>query len=323
MRPRRGTLTPALVEALKHFQIRHGEKPDGVLGAATLNQLTRPLERRVRQIVLTMERWRWMPTEFVTAPIIVNIPQFRLFAFESTADSEAHIRQMDVIVGKSFDTKQTPVFAADMSYLVFRPYWEVPLSIARREIVPAARKDPADIERRQMEIVRGFGDSATVMPNTPENVELVARGTLRLRQRPGPNNSLGLVKFMMPNAYNVYLHSTPAQSLFAQSRRDFSHGCVRVSDPVGLAEYVLRDSPQWTREKIQAAMNGDKTLTVALKNRIRVFIVYGTALAREQGDILFFDDIYRHDERLEKALQARRVLDRDTAIPAGTGRAVH
>ena len=234
------TLTPGLVEALKHFQIRHGEKPDGVLGAATFNQLTRPLERRVRQIVLTMERWRWMPTEFVTAPIIVNIPQFRLFAFDSTADSEAHIRQMDVIVGKSFDTKQTPVFAADMSYLVFRPYWEVPLSIARREIVPAARKDPADIERRQMEIVRGFGDSAAVMPNTPGNVELVARGTLRLRQRPGPNNSLGLVKFMMPNAYNVYLHSTPAQSLFAQPRRDFSHGCVRVSDPVGLAEYVLR-----------------------------------------------------------------------------------
>jgi murein L,D-transpeptidase YcbB/YkuD len=304
-------LSPALVEALKHFQTRHGEKPDGVLGAATFNQLTRPLERRVRQIALTMERWRWMPTELVTAPIIVNIPQFRLFAFESTADSEARIRQMDVIVGKSFDSTQTPVFAADMTYLVFRPYWEVPFSIARKEIVPAARKDPADIERRQMEIVRGFGDSATVMPNTPENVELVAKGTLRLRQRPGPNNSLGLVKFMMPNAYNVYLHSTPAQSLFAQSRRDFSHGCVRVSDPVGLAEYVLRDSPQWTREKIQAAMHGDKPLTVVLKNRIRVFIVYGTALAREQGDILFFDDIYRHDERLEKALQARRVLDRD------------
>jgi murein L,D-transpeptidase YcbB/YkuD len=303
------TLSPQLVEALKHFQSRLGKKPDGVLGAATFIQLTRPLDRRVRQIELTMERWRWLPSELVTAPIIVNIPQFRLFAFESTADSEEHIRQMDVIVGKSFDSTQTPVFAADMTYLIFRPYWEVPYSIAMKEIVPTARKNPADIERRQMEIVRGNGDSATVMPNTLKNVELVAKGTLRLRQRPGPNNSLGLVKFMLPNPYNVYLHSTPAQSLFSESRRDFSHGCVRVSDPVGLAQYVLRDSPEWTREKIQAAMNGDKPLTVTLKNRIRVFIVYGTALATERGNILFFDDIYRHDERLEKALEARRVRD--------------
>lgn len=301
------SLSPPLVDALKHFQSRHGEKADGVLGAATFAELTRPLTQRVRQIELTMERWRWLPSELVTAPIIVNIPQFRLFAFESTADSEPYIRQMDVIVGKSFDSTQTPVFAADMSYLIFRPYWQVPYSIALKEVVPTARNNPADIERRQMEIVRGGGDSATVMPNTAENVELVAKGTLRLRQRPGPNNSLGLVKFMMPNAYNVYLHSTPAQSLFAEARRDFSHGCVRVSDPVGLAQYVLRDSPEWTREKILAAMNGDQPVTVTLKNRIRVFIVYGTVLATEKGNVLFFDDIYRHDARLEKALEARRV----------------
>jgi murein L,D-transpeptidase YcbB/YkuD len=301
------TLSPALVDALKHFQSRHGEKPDGVLGAATFTQLTRPLPLRVRQIELTMERWRWLPSELVTAPIIVNIPQFRLFAFESTADTEADMRQMEVIVGRSFDSTQTPVFAADMSYLIFRPYWEVPYNIALKEIVPIARNNPADIERRQMEIVSGNGDSATVMPNTAENVELIARGTLRLRQRPGPNNSLGLVKFMMPNAYNVYLHSTPAQSLFAETRRDFSHGCVRVSDPVGLAQYVLRDSPEWTKERIQSAMNGDRPLTVTLKNRIRVFMVYGTAIATEKGNVLFFDDIYRHDERLEKALGARRV----------------
>jgi murein L,D-transpeptidase YcbB/YkuD len=305
--PAAQSLSPELVDALKHFQGRHGEKADGVLGAATFTQLTRPLSQRVQQIELTMERWRWLPSELVTAPIIVNIPQFRLFAFESTADTEAHIRQMDVIVGKSFDSTQTPVFAADMSYLIFRPYWEVPYNIALKEIVPTARNNPADIERRQMEIVRGNGDSATVMPNTAENVELVAKGTLRLRQRPGPSNSLGLVKFMFPNPYNVYLHSTPAQSLFAETRRDFSHGCIRVSDPVGLAQYVLRDAPEWTREKILAAMNGDKPLTVTLKNRIRVFIVYGTAMATEKGNVLFFDDIYRHDERLEKALEARHV----------------
>jgi len=301
------SLSPALVDALKHFQGRHGEKADGVLGAATFTQLTRPLGQRVLQIELTMERWRWLPSELVTAPIIVNIPQFRLFAFESTADSEAQIRQMDVIVGKSFDKTQTPVFAADMSYLIFRPYWEVPYNIALKEIVPTARNKPADIERRQMEIVSGYGDSATVMPNTVENVELVAKGTLRLRQRPGPNNSLGLVKFMFPNPYNVYLHSTPAQALFAETRRDFSHGCIRVSDPAGLAQYVLRDSPEWTREKILATMNGDKPLTVTLKIHIRVFFFLGTAMATEKGNVLFFDDIYRHDERLEKALEAKRV----------------
>src|SRR5579859_1367119 len=130
------TLTPPLVDAIKHFQYRHGEKPDGVLGAATFAELTKPLSLRARQIELTMERWRWLPAELVSAPIIVNIPQFRLFAFESTADSEAHIRQMDVIVGKAFEATQTPVFTADMSYLVFRPYWEVPYSIALRKLYP-------------------------------------------------------------------------------------------------------------------------------------------------------------------------------------------
>ena len=300
------TLTPPLVDAIKHFQYRHGEKPDGILGAATLAELTKPLSLRARQIELTMERWRWLPSELVTAPIIVNIPQFRLFAFESTADSEAQIRQMDVIVGKAFEATQTPVFTADMSYLVFRPYWEVPYSIALKEIVPAARRDRSYIDKHQMEIVRGGGDAATVMPNSAENVELVAKGALRVRQKPGPNNSLGLVKFMLPNPYNVYLHSTPAQALFAESRRDFSHGCVRVSDPAGLAQYVLRDSPEWTREKIQAAMNGTSTLTVTLKNRIRVFFVYGTALVTESGNALFFDDIYGHDQRLEAALNSRR-----------------
>ncbi|HEX3847654.1 MAG TPA: L,D-transpeptidase family protein [Steroidobacteraceae bacterium] len=299
------TLTPALVDGLERFQARHGEKADGALGASTFAELTRPLSSRVRQIELTMERWRWLPA-VTSAPIIVNIPQFRLYAFETAADSEAHIRQMDVIVGKAFDKTQTPVFAADMSYVVFRPYWEVPYSIAVKEIVPAARKNPSYIDTHQMEIVGGAGDSAPIMPNTPENIELVAKGTLRVRQKPGPDNSLGLVKFMLPNPYNVYLHSTPAQALFSQSRRDFSHGCVRVVDPVGLAEYVLRDSPEWTRDKILAAMNGDKPQTVTLKKKIRVFIVYGTAIAREQGDILFFDDIYGHDQRLEKALEARR-----------------
>ncbi len=300
------TLTPSLVDALESFQRRHGQRPDGVLGAATFKELTRPVSSRVRQIELTMERWRWLPPKLDSPPIIVNIPQFRLFAFDSTTDSEASIRQMDVIVGKAFQATQTPVFTADMKYLIFRPYWEVPRSIAVKEIVPGARRDPAYLDKHQMELVRGEGESPTIVPNTAANVALLAQGVLRVRQKPGPDNSLGLVKFMFPNPYNVYLHSTPARSLFKEPRRDFSHGCVRVSDPVGLAEYVLRDSPEWTREKILKAMNGTATQTVTLKRRIRVFMVYGTALALEDGRVLFFDDIYGHDRRLEAALAARR-----------------
>ncbi len=297
-------------DALKRFQRRHGEKADGVLRGATFAELTRPLSARARQIELTMERWRWLPEELTSAPIIVNIPQFRLFAFESTADSEAQIRQMDVIVGKAYQATQTPVFSAAMTYVVFRPYWEVPYSIARKEIVPGARRDPNYLDRHQMEIVRGFGDT-DVVPQSADNLDAVAAGTLRIRQRPGPNNSLGLIKFMLPNPYNVYLHSTPAQALFGESRRDFSHGCIRVSDPVGLAQYVLRDSPEWTREKILAAMNeGADSFTIPLKTPIRVFIVYGTTLATENGEVLFFDDIYGHDERLEQALRAQAVQRR-------------
>ena len=167
-------------------------KPDGVLGQATFAQLSRPLSFRVRQIELTMERWRWLPTELDSAPIIVNIPQFRLFAFESTSDSEASIRQMDVIVGRAFHATQTPVFSADMTYVVFRPYWDVPYSIARKEIVPAARRDLACIERHQMEIVRGCGDAATVMPNTAGKHRTLAKGALRVRQRPGSEQFPGV-----------------------------------------------------------------------------------------------------------------------------------
>jgi murein L,D-transpeptidase YcbB/YkuD len=303
------TLDAAIVTGLKQFQHRHGISPDGVLGRHTYDELTRPLGDRAQQIELTMERWRWMPPKLSSPSIVVNIPQFRLFAFETAEDSEAHMQQMDAIVGKAFESTRTPVFVADMTYIVLRPYWEVPYGIAVKEIVPAARMNPATIAKRGLEIVKGYGDTATIFPNTPDNVELLAAGSLRLRQRPGPDNALGLIKFMMPNHYNVYLHSTPSQGLFAESRRDFSHGCIRVGDPATLAQYVLRDRPEWSAEKIAAGMQGKLgkgPTTITLKTPIRVFIVYGTAVATEQGKVFFFDDIYGHDARLEQALAARR-----------------
>ena len=265
--------------------------------------LSAPYAKRIRQIELTLERWRWLP-EFHTPPIIVNIPQFRLFAFQSTRDLKAEIVQMDVIVGRTFPKLRTPVFAADMKYVVFRPYWDVPYSITQKEMLPDLRRKPDFWKKQHLELVAGPGDTAAVVPFSPAALEQLAAGKLRLRQQPGADNALGLIKFMLPNPYNVYLHSTPANRLFKQARRTFSHGCIRVSDPVTLADYVLRNATQtWTPQSITAAMNGTDTFRVNLKTPIRVLILYATALATEDGGILFFDDIYGHDRRLAQLLE--------------------
>jgi murein L,D-transpeptidase YcbB/YkuD len=291
-----------LAGALASFQQRHGLTADGVPGKATFAALTTPLAQRVRQIDLTLERWRWLPP-FQSPPIIVNIPQFRLFAFRTTEDRVADILQMDVIVGRTFQGMQTPVFESDMRYLVFRPYWDVPASITRREFLPKVRANPAYLAAQRLEIVNGQTDSSPVVPPTPENIAALAAGQLRLRQQPGEDNALGLVKFMFPNSYNVYLHSTPAHQLFKETRRAFSHGCIRVSDPVALAELVLRGGPgEWDRDKIVAVMNGTTPQRVNLPRPINVLILYGTALATEAGPTLFFDDIYGYDGRLERQL---------------------
>jgi len=211
-------LDTALVAALKSFQFRHGLEQDGALGRGTYAALIRPLADRVREIELTLERFRWLPA--LNAPtIIVNIPQFRLFAFDSTGDHEAQMLTMNVIVGKTFPANRTPVFAGDMKYLIFRPYWDVPFSITKKELLPHIRRDPAYMAAENLEIVNSQSDRAVVVDPTPENLDLLESGKYRLRQRPGEDNSLGLVKFMLPNHYNVYLHSTPAKQLFQQSAR--------------------------------------------------------------------------------------------------------
>jgi len=295
-------LDPPLVAAVKEFQARHALNADGAIGASTHAALATPLTKRVRQIELTLERWRWLPP-FTEPPIIVNVPQYRLFAFGSTRDRKAEILQMDVIVGKSYPQTRTPVFADDMKFVIFRPYWDVPRSITLREELPKLRADPGYLDREHLEIVRGQSESATPLPVTPAVLAELAAGTVRLRQRPGPDNALGLIKFMLPNAYNVYLHSTPAQRLFGKSHRAFSHGCIRVSDPVALAQYVLRDTPgSWTAETIEAAMQGQDSRRVDLAHPIRVMIVYATVLATEAGPVLFFEDIYGHDRQLESKL---------------------
>jgi murein L,D-transpeptidase YcbB/YkuD len=301
-------LDPVAVAALRHFQGRHGLEIDGAVGARTYAALTRPLTDRVRQIELSLERARWLPPRLDSPPIIVNIPQFKLFAFYTTEDREDAMLQMDVIVGRTAPTQRTPVFAADMRYVVLRPYWDVPPSIVREEFLGRLRADPGWVTRNGYEIVAGPGDDARVLPPTAEAVEALARGALRLRQQPGPENALGLTKFMFPNRHNVYLHGTPAQSLFARARRTFSHGCIRVADPVRLAEFVLRDDAAWTRQAIVAAQEGGAPQRIDLATPIRVMVLYATALATESGEVLFFEDIYGHDEKLLRQLRARRPL---------------
>ena len=290
-----------LVEGVRRFQIRHGLEPDGILGKGTQAALRVPLAWRVRQIELALERLRWLPDLGDRRLVALNIPMFRLWAWDSVPNT-APTLAMNVIVGRALST-QTPVFDEEMREVIFRPYWNVPRSILRNEILPLLERDPDYLRRQNMEIVRGPGDNAPPVETTAENLGLLRRGTLRVRQRPGPHNALGLVKFVFPNQENVYMHGTPAQALFSRSRRDFSHGCVRVENPVALAEWALKENPEWTRDRIVSAMAGTESAHVSLRRPIQVILFYTTAVVMpEDGTIHFADDIYRHDARLDRAL---------------------
>jgi murein L,D-transpeptidase YcbB/YkuD len=188
-------------------------------------------------------------------------------------------------------------------HLIFRPYWNVPPSIVRNEILPALRRDPGYLQRHDMEIVRGPGDDARTVAPVAENVALLGQGALRLRQRPGPANSLGLVKFVFPNDANVYMHDTPSRQLFARSRRDLSHGCIGLEDPIALAQWALKDQPEWSRERIVATMQGAKTVRVNLTRPVKVVLFYVTATVHPgDGTVRFTEDIYGHDAALDRAL---------------------
>ena len=287
-----------LIGAIKHFQVRHGLLGDGKLGKETLRQLNTPLGDRVLQLEYALERWRWLPAGYPILPVVVNIPEFVLRTFIS--DHKIAMR-MGVVVGKELD--QTPVFAKEMKYIVFRPYWNVPQSITSDEIVPALRKNRRYLAKNNFEVV---DKNSRVVTRAAVRTGMLAQllsGKLLVRQRAGPTNSLGLVKFIFPNDENVYLHSTPAKQLFSQARRDFSHGCVRVEKPVELAAWLLRDQPKWTQKTIKAAMDaGPDNQQVNLTSPVPVVIVYLTAIVEEDGEIYFFDDIYGHDRSMNASL---------------------
>lgn len=290
----------ALVLAVKHFQTRHGLAADGVIGKGTAQALLVPLRQRVRQIELTLERWRLLPAPGPRPAILVNVPEFRLYALRGEADQRAKNDDLDmkVIVGKAFET-ETPGLSGEMEYLVFRPSWNVPYSIVRKEMLAKIRSNPGYLVKERLDIVNGAAPTQAV---TKATLAGLASGALGLRQRPGPENSLGLLKFVFPNDEDIYLHGTPAKNLFTRQRRDFSHGCIRVEDPVALAEFVLRDQPAWTRTRILAAMGAGSTSQVDVLEPISVYVEYMTAVAQPGGDVHFFEDLYGHDAELEKQL---------------------
>lgn len=296
-----GLYTPELAQAVRRFQSRHGLEEDGVLGRRTLAALAVPPARRADQLALTLERLRWLPPLPRGRIVAINLPAYRLWAFDGSDDPPTPVLEMRVIVGKAAGTP-TPLFIGRMRYLEFNPYWNVPRSIALAEILPRLAHDPAYLERNDMELVTPAGRPAsTAARDAPA---LLRAGAARVRQRPGVHNVLGALKFAMPNPMNIYLHSTSATDLFQRTRRDLSHGCIRVEDPIALAEFVLADPDTWNADGVQAAIRDGRTRTVQLPAPVPVILFYATALTDRAGRAIFVDDIYGRDASLIRKLQA-------------------
>jgi murein L,D-transpeptidase YcbB/YkuD len=304
-----------LVDAVKRFQGRHGLEPNGIVSASVVVEMNVPVERRIEQIQLNLERLRWLPRELGDPHILVNIPEYRLEVWDHGQVPLA----MNVVVGKE-DTP-TPIFNDTMTYVIFAPYWNVPDSIAQNETLPNVMSDPSFLEKTNMDVLDRSGHVVD-----PSAMDLSNAAEYRFRQRPGASNSLGSVKFMFPNQFNVYLHDTPADSLFARATRSFSHGCVRIAQPEALAEYVLRDQSDWTRERIESAMHGREETTVKLKSPLPVYLAYLTARVTPDGLVQFRKDIYGIDEQqtalLVRILRTEAELFRadDRSRPALTAR---
>ena len=270
----------ASFRAVKTFQRRMGLSIDGVIGARMIQELNVTPKQRIQQLLVNMERARWMPQEKDTNYIMVNIPEYKMHVY----DSGKLMFDMNVIVGKS--TNSTVIFNGNLKYIVFSPYWNVPVSIVQKEIVPAMKKDKNYLIKTNMEITG------------------TSNGLPVIRQKPGANNSLGLVKFLFPNSYDIYFHDTPNRELFNVSSRSFSHGCIRIGEPKKFAQYLLRADTAtiWKSNVIDSSMHLQKERWVTLKKTIPVFIVYFTAWVDKNGLLNFRKDIYRHDERMSQKL---------------------
>ena len=263
-----------LVMAVKNFQSRHGFSESGVISDTLIKEMNIPVEKRIQQLLMNMDRMRWLANNPTGRLIVINIPEFVLHVY----DGKQKVFDIDVVVGK--EGHSTMMFNGDLNQVVFSPYWNVPRSIVAKEILPAIEKNGNYLAKENMEVT-GEEDGLPV-----------------IRQRPGPGNALGKVKFLFPNSFNIYLHDTPAKSLFNKDKRAYSHGCIRVREPEKLANYVLQNQPEWTPEKISEAMNSGTEKYVKVKDPIPVVITYYTAWVDENGRLNFREDIYDHDLKL-------------------------
>ncbi|MDX1594635.1 MAG: L,D-transpeptidase family protein [Gammaproteobacteria bacterium] len=285
--------------ALLSFQARHGLEADGIFGRGTRDALNAPVAERIAQVELNMERYRWLPKTPEPRYLRVNIADFRL----DLVEEQVPVMSMDVIVGRSY--RQTPVFSEKMTYLVFSPAWHIPPTIARKDILPRLRKDPAGVAADRIRVLSGWGENEREIDPMTVDWSRVSERNLpyHFRQDPGPQNALGRVKFMFPNRFSVYMHDTPARQLFDRAQRDFSSGCIRVERPRDLAVHLLLEDPAWTPEKIDEAMAAGRERTVTLPRTIPVHIRYQTAWVDDDGQLQFRQDIYDRDARLREALE--------------------
>lgn len=288
-----------LARAVAVFQLRHGLAVDSAAGPQTLAALNVTAAERATQIAANLERLRWLPRDLGDRYVMVNIPAFRLTAVEHGRAAVT----MGVVVGSELADRRTPVFSDSMRYVQFGPYWNVPRSIAEREILPEAQRDRDYLARHNFELVRGWGDDAPVVDATALSDAALLSTRYRVRQRPGPDNALGRVKFMFPNDFNVYLHDTPAQALFGERVRAASHGCVRVADPAALATFVLAGDTAWPAERIRSTLAAGERARADLARPLPVYLLYLTAF--DQGGVVGFrDDLYDRDPALVRALGA-------------------
>ncbi len=300
-----------LVAAVERFQLRHGLQVDGVVGRNTLRQLDVTPRQRAQQIALTMERLRWTPLLQAPRMIVVNVPEFVLRAYE-VHQGEIDVKlTMNIIVGKALDTR-TPLFDEDMRFIEFSPYWNVPRSIAHKELVPRLRREPGHFAQQGYEFVTHTGKVVVSLDDV--QLDAVMAGSSRIRQRPGPRNALGDIKFIIPNNDAIFLHHTPSPGLFTRPRRDLSHGCIRVQAPVALARFVLRDDPDWTEQRIRDAMASGQSQTIRLREPIPVLLAYSTVVLKD-GMVFFLADLYGQDAALTQALQAHSRSLHRAAIP--------
>lgn len=285
------TFTGELAESVRRAQRRHGLSADGVVGKATLAALNVPIETRVDQLVVNLERWRWLPEQLGERYILVNIADFTL----RVVDHDAETLSMRVVVGLPY--RRTPVFSGVMTYLVFNPYWEVPHSIAVEDKLPEIRKDPSYLEREGFTLLSGWGADEKIIDAASIDWKRVTPATFdfRLRQAPGPKNALGQVKFMFPNSFSVYLHDTPSRELFAQQTRTFSSGCIRLEKPLELARLLLDIDDAWPAKRIQGVLSTGEETTVLLPAPVPVHLLYWTAWVDDGNVLQFRDDVYGRD----------------------------